>query len=83
MALDEILLKYFNCKNPYLKNRKIAGYYTGGGEREPDYEYLTVAGGKAYGKLTDLLYDLRQLLGEGFKADHWVNQLDEIVQGEH
>ena len=83
MTLEEILQQSFGCKNPFLKRKKICGYWIGGGEAEPDYEYMTKSGGKAYGKLTGLLYSLEDLLGEGFDANHWIADLDRIVSEEY
>ena len=77
--LEEILRKIFGCKRVFLKKKQICGYWIGGGEAEPDYQYLTKSGGKAYGKLTDLLYSLEELLGDDFDANRWVEELDNIV----
>jgi hypothetical protein len=82
MSLEDILQMHYGCGKPFLKKRKIVGYYLGG-EAEPDYEYLTVSGGKAYGKLTGLLYSLERLLGNDFDADRWISDLDDIVNSKH
>jgi len=81
MALDEILHKYFGSKNAFLAKRKTIGYVAGG-EPEPMYRYVSVSGGKAYGNLTGLLYDLENLLGKEFDANRWITELDDIVSGE-
>jgi len=83
MTLDEILRDYFGCNKPFLKNKRICGYWTGDREPEPDYEYLTISGGRAYGKLVKLLYDLETLLGSGFDANKWIEVLDQIVREEY
>ena len=81
-CLDSILRNHFGCKKAFLKNRKIVGHYFG--DRDwPDYEYFTVAGGKAYNKLTGLIYDLGKLLGKGFNSDSMVAWLDSIVTAPH
>ena len=80
--LEDILQKYFGCKKPFLKKKRICGYYIGNDTRVPDYEYLTRAGGKAYGKLTSLLYDLEKMLGADFDTNRWIALLDEIVDME-
>ena len=75
MSVEEILQKYFGCKNPMLKTRNLTGYIFD----EPCYEYLSKSGVKAYDRLLDLLYDLEMLLGESFDADRWVREIDKIV----
>ena len=82
MTIAEILRKSFKCRKVFLKKKKVCGYWISGGESEPDYEYLTKSGGKAYVKLTSLLYSLEQLLGNDFDADRWITELDNIVSGE-
>ena len=82
MTLEEILQEFFGRKKPFLKRKRLCGHWMGGGEPEPDYEYLTRAGGKAYGKLVCLMYDLEKLLGDGFDANKWISILDEIVSEE-
>ncbi len=76
MSLAEILQKYFKCKNPFLKKRRVVGHWSDG---ESDYEYLTHSGGKAYGQLVGLLYDLKKLIGSDFDANEYVEYLDSIV----
>jgi hypothetical protein len=78
LALDEILTKYFGVKKPFLKKRRVCGYWSGN-PPEPDYEYFTSVGGKAYGKLINLLYDLEPLIGKSFNSNHFVETLDQIV----
>jgi hypothetical protein len=75
-TLEEILRNVFSCKKPFLKKRKIVGRWSNG---EPDYEYLTKIGGKAYGKLVELVYALGRLLDNSFDANHYVAILDRIV----
>ena len=82
MTLEQILQKFFGCNKPFLKRKRICGYWTGGGEREPDYTWLTQAGGRAYGNLTGLLYALEPLLGKEFDANRWVTILDQIASEE-
>jgi hypothetical protein len=81
LTLDEILRKSFGCGKPFLKKPKVCGYFVGE-TPEPCYEYMTRSGGRAYGKLVDLLYSLEQLLGDGFDANHWITELDRIVNDE-
>ncbi len=78
MDLESILLKHFKCKNPFLKRKRLCGYFFG----EPDYEHLTKAGGRVYRKLTDLIYDLEELLGNSFDAHNLISILDEIIREE-
>jgi hypothetical protein len=82
LALDEILAKYFGVKKPFLKKRRVRGYWHGD-PSDPDYEYFTRAGGKAYEKLIDLLEDLGPLIGESFDSNHFVRELDRIVSEEY
>lgn len=77
-SLDEILQEYFNCNKPFLKKRKLIP--TIDGER---YEYLTQSGARAYGKLTDLLYDLAALGVISLSvANDAVEELDSIVRSD-
>ena len=78
MTLEEVLSEFFGCKKLFLKKRKICGYLLG----EPCYEYITKNGGRAYGRLTDLLYSLEELLGGDFEADRWIDELDYIMRNE-
>lgn len=75
--LDSILIKHFGCKTPFLKRPRIKERF--GGRGNNSYEYLTVAGGKAYGKLVDLVYDLGNLLPDLVDANEIVECLDDIV----
>lgn len=67
--LESILQKYFKCKKPFLKNP----YY--------DYEEhpvtLTRHGGKAYGNLISLLYDIGKVCE--INVNDIVDELDSIV----
>ena len=67
--LENILQKYFKCKKPFLKHP----YY--------DYEEypvtLTRHGGKAYGDLIGLLYDVGDVCG--IDVNDIVDKLDSIV----
>jgi hypothetical protein len=76
MTLEDILQKHFGCSSPFLKKKRIAGYWSDG---DPKYEYMTKAGGKAYGKLISLLDDLELVVGHPFDADRFTQTLDEIV----
>jgi len=79
MRLDEILQEYFGCKNPFLKNKRAVGYWHGG---EPEYQYMTAAGARAYEKLVSLIQNLGVLLEATDEAERWVRTLDEIVSDE-
>jgi len=78
-CLESIVQSHFGCGKVFLKKRRICGYYTGAGEPEPDYEYFTKAGGKAYERLVRLLGDLGTLFGQGFDDHFMVSCLDQIV----
>jgi len=80
MTLHDILVKYFRCKKPFLKRRKISHICLMGETPEPAYTELTNAGSKAYGELTDLMYDLGALLGDKFNANFWVEELNSIME---
>ena len=85
MTLEEILQKYFGCKKPFLKRKRLCGYWTSGGdEGEPEYTSLTYAGAVAYGKLTSLIYDVGSLVGGDYRRDSngLVELLDQIVREE-
>ncbi|MCI9585696.1 MAG: hypothetical protein HFH45_03585 [Bacilli bacterium] len=74
--LEEILQEYFGLKgNLFLKKPKVVGRYYDG---EPDYEYMTKKGARAYCKLINLLDDLRNLGVVNFDID----DLDELTEGE-
>jgi len=77
-SLDCIIQAHFGIKKPFLKKPKIYGYFLGG-EPELAYDYFTKAGGKAYGKLIQLVYDLGNLFGVGFDTCRIVDVLDDIV----
>ena len=77
VPLEEMLQKHFGCSNPFLKRPRIKESF--GGRGNNSYEYLTVAGGKAYGKLVDLVYDLGNLLPDLVDANEIVECLDDIV----
>jgi hypothetical protein len=79
LALDEILLKYFGCKKPFLKKRRVVGHWSDG---EPDYEYMTRAGGRVYEKLVKLIGDIGILTENMSATDHVVGVLDQIVRGD-
>ena len=81
MTLEKILQEFFGCNKPFLKQKCICGYWTGN-PPEPEYEYLAKSGGRAYNKLTRLLYALALLLGSEFDANHWISILDQIVSEE-
>ena len=69
MTLEDILQKISGYKNIFLKKNKTN-------------ECLTKSGRIAYDKLVCLLYNLGHIFGEEFKADHWIDELDKIVDGE-
>lgn len=56
--LEDILSKCFGCKKPFLKKPKVVRVFKDG---EKQYEYFTKAGGKAYEKLIDTVYGLKDL----------------------
>ena len=74
ICLNSIVSNHFGCKKVFLKNRRVCGHLFD----EPVYEYHTVAGGKAYEKLINLIETLEVLFGNGFDANIIVNELDEI-----
>lgn len=69
-TLEDILAEYFGCKKPFLKTPKNCGDFT---------EYFTAQGGKAYGKLTQLLYDVGALTEHSHVINDIVETLDNIV----
>jgi hypothetical protein len=77
-CLDSILMSRFRCKKVFLKKPKICGYYLGG-EPDPDYEYFTRAGGRAYGRLVSLVENLAELFGNNFDSHDIVSILDDIA----
>jgi len=79
MCLESLLIKHFGIKKAFLKRKRLVGYLFD----EPVYEHWTSQGGKAYEKLTRLLYDLDELLGEDFDANSWVETLDNIANEEY
>ena len=73
-TLSNILQKYFGCpEDPFLAD-----------PRRPDDDrfdlavYLTEEGVKAYEKLTDMIYELGNIV-YGFDPNMMVDELDEIV----
>ena len=74
--LDDILTKHFGCKRPFYKRPVIKESF---GRGSNVYEYTTVSGYKAYGKLTDLIYDLGNLLPDLVGADKIIEELDSII----
>ena len=76
IGLAEILEKYFDCPEPFLKTPKLV-YDEDGFE---DYEYFTVEGAQAYNSLTDLIYALRNIGALTDKeCDSTVDTLDMIA----
>lgn len=71
-TLEEILQKYFKCKKPFLNHP----YYA---EEECATETFTVRGGKAYGELISLLYDIGELTETD--VNDIVETLDNIASG--
>ncbi len=74
ITLEGILQKYFDCKKPFLKRKRLVSV-EGGYKR---YEYMTQEGIKAYEKLIDFLYDCNSL-GIGIDANMAIKILDQIV----
>lgn len=65
ITLEDILQKHFGLRGPlYLKKPIVEGCVGGNRSKgdfdapSPEYRYWTKAGITAYGKLTDMLYDL-------------------------
>lgn len=79
MCLDELLSKHFGSKKNFLSRKRVVGHWSDG---EPDYEYMTRSGGKAYEKLTALMYGLEELLGSDFDANKHITEMDAIISGE-
>ena len=76
MTLEEILQQFFGCKKPFLKTKRVVGHCPGG---EPDYEYMTESGARAYENLVNLLYALGPLLEMSDEVHRMVSTLDEIT----
>lgn len=74
--LESVLKKHYGCKRPFYKRPVIKERF---GHGVYAYEYTTVSGYKAYGKLTDLIYDLGKLLPDLVNADEIVEELDAII----
>ena len=74
--LAKMLQKYFGCKRPFLKNPQVLCSWPNG---DADYEYLAHGGGAAYGKLTSLISDIGEIVGDNYTADMWIDALDSIV----
>lgn len=76
IGLAEILEKYFDCPEPFLKTPELVHDEDG----FEDYEYFTVEGAQAYNDLTDLIYALRDIGALTHKeADSTVDTLDMIA----
>ncbi len=65
ITLEDILQRHFGLQGPLYLKTPIAEGYVGGNRNlgdydapSPEYRYWTKAGIRAYGKLTDMLYDL-------------------------
>jgi len=76
-SLDSIIQAHFGIKRVFLKTPKIYGYLLRG-EPEPQYEYFTRAGGRAYGQLTELIYDLGELFGSDFHSNRIIDLMDSV-----
>lgn len=77
ITVEDILQKHFGCAKPFYKRPVIKERF--GKRGDNSYEYLTTTGGKAYGKLVDLIYDLESVLPEQINANEIVECLDDIV----
>lgn len=77
MTLETILIKYFGCKKPVLKNPEKFTDWDG----ERKNRYLTYQGIKSYTELIGLLYDLKELVEKGieFDVDDVIEDLDTIA----
>lgn len=78
MTLGDILTKYFGCKHPFLKHPIVVDQ----GIDWKHYRYITRNGGKAYGELVGLIYDLEKLLPDLIDSNEIIEQLDQIVDGD-
>lgn len=65
ITLEDILQKHFGLKGPLLLKKPIAEGYVGGNRNRgdfdppsPEYRYWTKAAIAAYGRMTDMLFDL-------------------------
>lgn len=65
ITLEDILQTHFGLKGALYLKKPIAEGYVGGNRNmgdfdapSPEYRYWTKAGFKAYGRLTEMLYDL-------------------------
>lgn len=76
MSLEKILVEFFQCKKPFLKEPKVICK----DDYETQYEYMTSHGSRAYEKLVKLIYDLGDL-GVGIDSHHVIECLDSIVSG--
>ena len=73
-TLEDILQRHFGCNKPFLAHPTAHN-------DEGDLDSMTVAGIKAYEKLIDLIEELGVLLDAREVANHWVEDLDNIVDG--
>ena len=79
ITLEKILQKHFGCKKPFLAKKRPIGKYHDG---TVTYSYLSNKGSEAYGKLTELLYDLEEL-GVLQGVNDTVEMLDQITEGDY
>lgn len=76
-TIEDVLREHFGCARPFYKRPVIKERFGKTGDNS--YEYLTKTGGKAYGELVSLIYDLESLLPELIDANEIVECLDDIV----
>ena len=74
-CLEDILVKCFGCKKPFLKHPKELRRENDG---EIQNEYFTAKGGKAYSLLTDVIYGLGTM-GLISDPNEIIEELDSIV----
>ena len=65
ITLEDILQRHFGLKGKMILKKPIAEGYVGGNRNlgdydppSPEYRYWTKAAFKAYGRMTEMLYDL-------------------------
>ena len=75
MKLSELLKKHYKCKKVFLKLPEQFEDFDG----ERVSRLTTLAGGKAYEKLIELVYDLSSVIPDAFDVDEVVEQLDQVI----
>lgn len=77
MTLEHILSTYFNCKEPFLDEPEISN--DNGDNSNGTVECFTARDAEAYEALTQLVYDLGELLPDLIDVNEVVETLDLIA----